>query len=438
MKKVLSIAFLALGSFQLFAQASSGKVLGPTDVNEARQSAFNQVWNTINEKHYDPTFGGVDWKRVRTIYEPQALAAGLSDKEFHDVLRRMLGELKLSHFGIHPPTAEMVAAQTGRGVTGIDVLMLDGLPVVNRVDEGSPAAAAGVKSGHIVFQIDGKPWKEVTAQMETTLAARKVTDGARKIYLERTIEAAINGKPDTDLVLDVLTTEDKPQKFVIARAKFTGEMSPALGNFPPQEVVFESRLLPGNIGYIRFNMWVIPQMAKLRKAVADFGKAQALIIDLRGNPGGVGGMAPGLAGLLFKEKASLGSMKTRGGSMEFIAFPQKDPFNGKVVILTDHGTGSTSEVFAAGMQETGRAVLIGETTAGAVLPSVFEKLATGYLFQYAISDYRSPKNILIEGRGVIPDLEVKQTRASLLAGMDAQLDEAIKFIQRPAAAFAVR
>src|SRR5688572_16036115 len=201
MKTVLSFALFAVCALQSFAQASAPKVPAAAEVNEARQSSFNKVWTTINEKHYDPTFGGVDWKSVRTVYEPQALAPGLSDREFHDVLRRMLAELKLSHFGIHPPTAEMVAAQTGRGVTGIDVLMLDGLPVINRVDAGSPAAQAGVRPGHIVFQIDGKPWKEVTAQLETTLAARKVTEAARKLYIERTIEAAINGKPETTLVL---------------------------------------------------------------------------------------------------------------------------------------------------------------------------------------------------------------------------------------------
>ena len=50
------------------------------------------------------------------------------------------------------------------------------------------------------------------------------------------------------------------------------------------------------------------------------------------------------------------------------------------------------------------------------------------MFQYAISDYRSPKNILIEGRGVIPDIEAKQTRKALLEGRDAQLDAAVKFI----------
>ncbi|NOT47522.1 MAG: hypothetical protein HOP17_07200 [Acidobacteria bacterium] len=435
MKFFFTFLLLSLFIFQTNAQ-SMAVATAPqvsAEVREVRQKTFEKVWTTVNEKHYDPTFGGVDWKRVREVYEPKA-AAAVSEKEFHDVLRQMLGELKLSHFAIHPPAAEMVAAQTGRGVTGIDVVMIEGVPVISRVDADSPAALAGVKTGQAVTHIDGKPWKELTAQLETALAIRKVTEGLRAVYQERTIESAINSKPGTTLVLDVLGSGDKPQKFEIARAAFTGEMSQALGNFPPQEVVFESSLLPDNIGYIRFNMWVIPQMAKLRKAVREFAGAKAIIIDLRGNPGGVGGMAPGLAGLLFKEKASLGSMKMRNGSTEFIAFPQPDPFAGKIVLLTDHGTGSTSEVFAAGMQETGRATLIGETSAGAVLPSVFEKLPTGYLFQYAISDYRSPRNILIEGRGVTPDIEVKQTRAALLAGGDTQLDEAVKLIRKPIAA----
>ncbi|MCC7307507.1 MAG: hypothetical protein IT173_08070 [Acidobacteria bacterium] len=427
MKFILAFAISALAALNAFAQTAAVLPTVPESAT-IRAQAFERVWTTVNDKHYDPTFGGVDWKKVRTAYEPEALAPGLSDREFHDVLRRMLGELKLSHFGIYPPTAEVVAAQTGRGVTGIDVLMLDGVPVINRVDVGSPAAKAGVRTGEIITTIDGKPWKEIVAPLEASLAARKVTAGIRLVRLERTLEATINSKPESTLSLGVLDADDRARVFKFVRAPFAGEMSQAIGNFPPQEVVFDAHLLPENVGYIRFNMWVVPQMAKLRKAVAEFAHARAIIVDLRGNPGGVGGMAPGLAGLLVSEKASLGSMRTRSGSMEFVAFPQPDPFAGKVIVLTDHGTGSTSEVFAAGMQDTGRATILGETTAGAVLPSVFEKLPTGYLFQYAISDYRSPKNVIIEGRGVVPDVQIKQTRAALLAGGDAQLAAALKII----------
>jgi carboxyl-terminal processing protease len=82
------------------------------------------------------------------------------------------------------------------------------------------------------------------------------------------------------------------------------------------------------------------------------------------------------------------------------------------------------------MQEMGRAFIIGERSAGACLPSVFQKLPTGALFQFAIADFKTPKGVLIEGRGVIPNLELKWNRASLLAGKDAQLDAAVAQVSR--------
>ena len=428
MKLFLILALIVLTAFHANAQTAAIAVAKPVEsAAELRLESFNKVWNTVNEKHYDSTFGGVDWNKIRSAYESKAIAAK-TDNEFHGVLRQMLGELKLSHFGILPPAAEIAAAQSGRGVVGIEIKWIDGIPLIGRVETDSLAAAAGIKTGFIVSKIDGKTAAELTKPLELSLAARKVTDGMRKIYLERTIEGIINGTSGTAVKIELLDANDRRQIFNLIRQSFSGQMSQAMGNFPPQEVVFESRMLPDNIGYIRFNMWVIPQMPKLRAAIREFFPAIGIIIDLRGNPGGVGGMASGVAGLMMDKQASLGSMKMRGGVNEFIVYPQSEPFAGKVVILTDHGSGSTSEVFAAGMQELGRATIVGTTTAGAVLPSVFEKLPTPALFQYAIADYRSPKNILIEGRGVIPDIESKQTRKSLLSGGDAQLEAAVKSI----------
>jgi carboxyl-terminal processing protease len=121
----------------------------------------------------------------------------------------------------------------------------------------------------------------------------------------------------------------------------------------------------------------------------------------------------------------LGTMKMRSSEVKFAIFPQSNPYTGPVVILLDGLSASTSEVFSSGMQELGRAVIIGERSLGACLPSVFQKLPTGALFQFAIADFKTPKGVLIEGRGVIPDLEIKWNRLSLLAGNDAQLDAAI-------------
>jgi carboxyl-terminal processing protease len=82
------------------------------------------------------------------------------------------------------------------------------------------------------------------------------------------------------------------------------------------------------------------------------------------------------------------------------------------------------------MQEIGRAAVVGERTAGAALPSIFQKLPTGALFQYAVADFRTPKGTLIEGRGVAPDVEIKLTRRALLDGRDSQLDVAIEQINK--------
>jgi carboxyl-terminal processing protease len=101
-----------------------------------------------------------------------------------------------------------------------------------------------------------------------------------------------------------------------------------------------------------------------------------------------------------------------------------------VAVLIDGGSGSTTEIFTSGLQELRRAVIVGERSAGAVLPSMFMKLPTGALFQYAFGDFMTPSGILIEGRGVAPDIEVKHTRASLLAGRDAQLEAATVELQK--------
>lgn len=431
MIKKLFLLNLLLFSCLLSLSAQTATVSKDTikpDAAELRRQSFDKVWTTINEKHFDPTFGGVDWQKVRETYEPKASAAK-TDAELYAVLRQMLGELKLSHFGILPPDAEMQSAQAAGGFIGVELKMLDGQAVISGIQSGSTAEEAGLKTGFVVEKIDGKTAAELLASLDDSLSKRDLPEAQRRLYRERTLQAIINGKAGTKAKIEVLDGKNQPRTFDVPRGEHKGEMSQAVGNFPAQEVVFESKRLADNIGYIHFNMWIIPQMPKIREAIRSMKDAGGIIIDLRGNPGGFGGMAPGVAGLLVKEQTSLGSMKSRSSETKFIVYPQADVYQGKVIVLTDYGSASTSEIFAAGLQEIGRAKVIGERSAGAVLPSVFEKLPTGAIFQYVISDYKSPKNILLEHRGVIPDTEIKLTRASLLDGRDLQLEEAVKQIK---------
>ena len=429
MKKLWPVIFLfAALSASAMAQApqtaASNVVAAPGD---ARQESFNIVWRTVKEKHFDPTFGGVNWDKVRDQYAPRA-AAVKSDAELYQLLQQMLGELHQSHFAIIPPEAVTPAEpkESVEGGIGIDVRIVDGQAVITRVETGSKAAAAGLRKGFVIKQVDETPVEQIIQ----LFAKRKMSPALTNLYITRSVLGRIEGKPGTAVRVSYLDERDQTREASIEREPFKGEMSPPMGNFPSQYMEFETRRLAGGIGYIRFNIFVVPMMEKIKAAIRQMSDAPGIIIDLRGNPGGVGGMAAGIAGVLESKQTSLGVMTMRTGHTNFAVFPQPAPYTGPVAILIDGSSASTSEVFAGGMQDIGRAVIIGERSAGAALPSIFAKLPTGALFQYAIADFKTPKGVLIEGRGVIPDKEVKLTRRTLLQGRDTQLEAAIEQITK--------
>jgi carboxyl-terminal processing protease len=423
MMKAILIIFLCAAS--LVAAAQNGE---KTDL---RQESFEKVWRTVKEKHFDPNFGGVDWDKVRERYALR-LQEVKNDQGLYDLLQQMLGELKQSHFRIIPPEAVINGTNnlSFKGWIGVELRIIDGQAVITRIEPVSPAAKAGLRTGFLLIQIDDESVDQIREQVKERLARQKESAMMADFYLVRVLGSHLNGNPGTTVSLKYLDDHDQSHTVKVGRERLKGEFSQPLGNFPAQYAEFETKRLAGGIGYIRFNIWVVSQMEKLRAAVKEMSGAPGIIIDVRGNPGGLGAMASGLAGILETRQVSLGTMHLRSGYQNFVAFPQQNAYTGPVAILIDFGSGSTSELFAAGMQESGRAVIVGERSVGAALPSIFEKLPTGALFQYAIADFKTPKGILIEGRGVLPDVEVKQTRAALLAGSDAPLDAAVEQIRR--------
>ena len=125
----------------------------------------------------------------------------------------------------------------------------------------------------------------------------------------------------------------------------------------------------------------------------------------------------------------LGTMRARDYTLGFEINPRADTFDGPLAILVDGGSASTSEIFAAGLQDMGRARVFGTKTAGAALPSLIVRLPNLDGFQYAEATYTSRKGRLLEGAGVTPDVIVRHTRESLLRGRDAALDAAVEWIR---------
>lgn len=430
---VLTLAGLA---FTLHAQAQSTQASkavvaahAPLTISpELREQTFDMVWRTVNDKHFDTTFGGVNWQQVRVKYAPLVRDAK-SDAEFYTLLQQMLGELRQSHFAIVPPDAVFDEDhQAASGESGMEVKLLGVQAFVSYVKPDSAAARAGLRPGFALRQIGDTP----VAQLIEKLSKSTETESIKRLRTERLITARLNGEPGSSVKVTYLDERNQPRETSVTRTRVMGEYSPAFGNFPPQLLDFEAKRLPSGHAYIRFNIWVTPMMPKIRAALRDFADAPGLIFDLRGNPGGIGGMASGIGGHLFEKETSLGKMQMRSGYTNFAIFPQTLMYTGPVAILLDGGSASTSEVFASGMQELGRAVIVGQRSTGAALPSLMQKLPTGAVFQYAIGDFKTPKGTLIEGRGVIPDVEIKLTRAGLLSGRDISLEAAVTTLQKQA------
>jgi carboxyl-terminal processing protease len=413
--------------------ASLAKADETKSATEIRKDTFDIVWRTVKEKHFDPTFGGVDWEKVREKYEPR-LASLKDNNALYGLLQEMLGELHQSHFNIIPPEAIIPddVKEPPMGGVGIDVRMIDGQAVIVRLDAQSKAEKAGIKAGFVIRKID-----DTTVDQIYDRAKRKRENQVwTNLRTARGVMSRVNGKPETAVQISYLDERNRPHEVKLERERLKGELSLRVGNFPPQYTEFETKRLANNVGYIRFNTFVPVLTERIKQAIHSMNDASGIIFDLRGNPGGLGQMANLIAGYLSSQRGSLGTMKMRTSEISFGVFPQQNPNLRPVVILIDGSSASTTEIFAGGMQELGRALVIGERSMGAALPSTFQKLPTGALFQFAIADFKTPKGVLIEGRGIIPDIEVKWNRNSLLSGRDMQLESAIEQIVKRSRALA--
>ena len=408
---VLAALFFLLPSL-VPAQTATEKI------KQQRIESFEMVWATVRDKHWDPRPGGLDWQAIHDEYRPQVDRAE-DDDQARNITRQMLARLKQTHFALFAPgIANEIENEEGDGTPGFDTRILNGHVIVtetffgNQVHTGWEVLAAG-------------NW-EMPALFEKLQEDPAITVYAQERALQSRLTGAV-GSTKHYLFLDAAgqrVTRDIPLQ--TQRGNLAG-----FGNLPPQQVWFETVKLR-NTGVIRFNEFLdLPRlMPAFGKAIHDCAACDGIVIDLRGNPGGIGGMAMGIAGYLTnRQEQKLGTMYMRGATLKFVINPRAEAYTGPLAILVDGTSASTSEIFAGGLQDLHRARIFGTRTAGAALPSVITRLPNGDAFQYAVANYISEGGQALEGGGVTPDVEVRLTRAGLLAGHDAVLDAAVEWIQ---------
>src|SRR5215213_2834183 len=137
------------------SSASIDSHIALTETREGRLIVFDDVWETIRDRYYDPSFHGIDWRREREEFRP--LAAGArSPAEFYAVLRRMVGLLRDAHTRVYAPDEKFDWQHPHVISVGLSVREVGGEPVVVRVEEGSVAEGKGLRVGDIITSVNGE------------------------------------------------------------------------------------------------------------------------------------------------------------------------------------------------------------------------------------------------------------------------------------------
>ena len=307
----------------------------------------------------------------------------------------------------------------------IDTLFIDDQALITKVMAGSAADRAGIKQGFVIKDVD----RMSVSQIAEPYQKRKLSVPLKRAVITQAILRRLNGPVATPVRISYVDANDESHEATIVREARRGNIVEVGGGFPPLYVDFESTRLAGAIGYIRFNFFISSMYREVRNAIKFMSDAPGIIIDLRGNLGGFGEAESDIAGLLVNRETTLSICRRRNSTEKYEAHPKKDAYLGPVILLVNVLSLSGAEDMAAALQESGRVVVVGEPSPGADLEGNVKKLPSGARLMYPMGECKTAKGTLIEGRGVIPDVEVKLNRALLLRQGDLQLEEAIKVIK---------
>jgi len=400
-------ASLALGAGPTRAQSDNK----PSD----GQAAFDQVWELVRDKFYDPRLHGLDWDAMRARYRPEAEAASSRD-DLARVINAMLANLRASHTRYYTPgepafyqLADIFSgALRHRGLTGVfpgGEVTYPGIGIFTDADDqgrtfvtgvigGAPAAQAGLLLGDEILSADDRPFHPVES------FRGKV--GTPVSLLVRHAPGA------TPTPIGVTASELHPNDMFLNGLKSSARIVVAGA---------------ARIGYV--HVWSYASQryqGALEELIAEgaLKDADALVWDLRD---GWGGAQPEYLDL-FNPRSPTMKVTARDGETGFVGVKWRKP----VAALINGGTRSGKEVLAYGFKEYRLGELIGVRTEGAVLAATAFLIGDQGLLLLAVEDVVVDGRRL-EGVGVEPTIEVPFD-PRYAAGADPQLDRAIQVLAR--------
>ncbi len=331
----------------------------PQELAAKRVEAFSRFSNVVSEieKKY------VDKISISEIMT-KAIEGLLSNLDAHSAY---LNEKKFKEF----------QAQTEGefGGLGITVGMRDGVLTVIAPLEGTPAYKAGVKSGDNILKINN----------ESTLSM--------------SIDDAINlmrGKPKTPIQITIVRkNEPKPLVFNIIR------------DIIKLPSVYVKKIKETPYLYVRVSGFDKNVTKSVLEGLKANPKAKGIVLDLRGNPGGLLNQAVGLSNLFIKEGVLVSQKgKNKEENLEYKANGRAPYTNLPIAVLVNGGSASASEIVAGALQDHKRAVIIGEKTFGKGSVQMLLPVNKDEAIKITTARYYLPSGRTIQAKGITPDIVI--------------------------------
>ena len=325
---------------------------------------------------------------VETLYVDQTD----EKKLVYDAVRGMLHNLDPHSTFLAPQRYEHVRQDTEGEFGGTGITLGPGeiddarprvppYPIVDEVVPGSPADVAGV-------QLDDRI---------VTIAGETTAEPGKELREAGQWEAKLRGPSGTRITVTIVRVGWKdPKSFTLVRAQV---------KLP----TVRSSTLEKGIGYLQITKFaeatssdVIAALGKLRAA----GALDALVLDLRGDPGGLVDQAVATADQ-FLDAGTIVTIKGRGAAVETQAAHKGGAAVGvPVIALVDQGTASAAEIVAACLHDHGQAKLVGLPTYGKGTVQTFFDLDDGSGLKLTTARYYTPKGNSLESKGIVPDVHV--------------------------------
>lgn len=381
---VLTASFLAgmvTGMRQIPAEEGGAQIPVTPTATKAKEldfSVFWEAWDILEREFYGE------------IPSPE--------ERMYSAIKGVISSLGDPYTSFLDPKQASLARQDITGSfegIGAVVDMREGRLVIVEVLEGQPAEKAGLKSGDIILKVDDKPIENMSL-MEAVLLIR--------------------GPKGTPVKLTVYREGlEEPFEVTIIRQRI-------------EIPTLSYKMLEGNIAYIKLREFNEIAPRKLREALKELmpQKPRGIILDLRGNPGGLLSAAVEVASQFVDRSPILIERLKNGEQKLFKPVPgglATDP-SIPMVVLINGASASASEIVAGAIRDHGRGILMGEKTLGKGSVQQPFTLKDGSELRVTIARWFTPSGQAIHEKGLTPDVEVKQGEE----GKDIQLEKAVEYL----------